>query len=45
MLRVIVNVGGGFVRLPSDARCWSSSAELDTDEGVPTDTAVWVKVS
>ena len=45
VLRVIVNVGGQFVRLPADAQVLVSSAELDTDEGVPTDTAVWVKVS
>ncbi len=42
-IRVIANVGGEFVPLPADAEVLVASGPIVTEQGLPTDTAVWLQ--
>ena len=42
-VRVIANTGASPVPLPGDAEVLVASGPLETERGVPTDTAVWVR--
>jgi alpha-glucosidase len=44
VIRAIANVGGEFVPLPDGAEVLVASAPIVTEEGLPTDTAVWLRV-
>jgi alpha-glucosidase len=44
VVRVIANVGGDFVPLPEGAEILATSAPIVTEEGLPTDTAAWLRV-
>jgi alpha-glucosidase len=44
VVRVIANVGGEFVPLPEGAEILATSAPIVTEEGLPTDTAAWLRV-
>jgi alpha-glucosidase len=41
-VRVIVNVGEGFVPIPDGGEVLATSGDLDPERGVPTDCAVWL---
>jgi alpha-glucosidase len=45
VVRVIANVGGSNVPLPADGVVLVSSADADLSDGVPADTAVWVRLA
>jgi alpha-glucosidase len=42
---VIANVGGGFVALPEGSEILVASGPIDTEQGLPIDTAVWLTTS
>ncbi len=42
-VRVLANLGSAPLPLPADARVLVASAELDQDDALPTDTAVWLR--
>jgi alpha-glucosidase len=44
-VRVIANVGGESLRLPDDAEVLVCSADIDLAEGLPADTAVWLRLA
>jgi alpha-glucosidase len=44
-IRVIANLGGEFLSLPGDAEVLVASAEIDPDQALPTDSAVWLRLA
>jgi alpha-glucosidase len=44
-IRVIANLGGEFLSLPGDAEVLVASAEVDVSRGLPTDSAVWLRLA
>ncbi len=43
-IRVIANVDAGFVALPTGAEVLVASGDLDAAQGIPPDTAVWLRL-
>jgi alpha-glucosidase len=42
-MRVVVNLGSELLPLPDGAEVLVASGSVDVDEGLPTDTAVWLR--